>query len=303
MVSKAQKIRLGIFVITACVLLFALIALIVGKSLLNKQDTYYIAYKNVSVAGLNVGGAVQYHGIRIGRVEDLSIDPKDVSTVIVTLSVKQGTPIKTDVTAVLAAVGITGLKKVELIGGDIRAKNLKPGYYITAGKSTLDKITGKAEVIAEKVEAILNNLAKMTGGENKQNIEQVIDETRKSLNNLNGILVENRSNFNNSMQNISIISNEFVLLMKNIREKSDQIDMTQINATINNIDGTVKELNKSVKNINYTFGESREDIIYSIQLLKETMQNINEFSRLIAEDPSNIFKKRSSTNYIGGSGQ
>ncbi len=300
MVSKAQKIRLGIFIIVACVLLFSLLSLIVGKALLNQQDTYYIAYKNVSVAGLNIGGAVQYHGIRIGRVEEMSIDPEDVSTIIVEISVKQGTPIKKDVKAVLSAVGITGLKKVELVGGNPKEKNIKPGSYITAGKSTIDKITGKAEVIAEKVELVLNNLVKVTSGKNRENIQKIIENTRNSLANLNEILVNNRTNFTSSMENIATISGQFSEVLEIVRNKTEQIDVVKLNETIIDIDHSVKEMNKTINNINYAFGESRENIVYSIRLLKETMQNLNEFSRLISEDPSYLFKKREDMPYYGG---
>jgi len=124
MVSKSQKIRLGIFIIVGLVFLFVLIGIIVGTKLFDKKDIYFIAYKDQSVSGMNVGSAVQYHGIRVGRIEELNIDKDDVTTVIVEISVKAGTPIKTDVKAVMAAVGITGLKQIELVGGDPREKNL-----------------------------------------------------------------------------------------------------------------------------------------------------------------------------------
>jgi len=97
MVSKSQKIRLGIFIIVGLVFLFVLIGIIVGTKLFDKKDIYFIAYKDQSVSGMNVGSAVQYHGIRVGRIEELDIDKDDVTTVIVEISVKAGTPIKTDV--------------------------------------------------------------------------------------------------------------------------------------------------------------------------------------------------------------
>ena len=66
--------------------------MIIGSRLVKKTDTYYIKYKDVSVAGLNIGGAVQYHGIRIGSVDDMRIDPDNVATVIVEISVKKALP-------------------------------------------------------------------------------------------------------------------------------------------------------------------------------------------------------------------
>jgi len=49
-----------------------------------------------------------------------------------------------------------------------------------------------------------------------------------------------------------------------------------------------------------TFIESREDIIQSMDLLKETMQYLNEFSRLISEEPSLLIKTRGTEEIPGG---
>ncbi len=290
MISKSQKLRLGIFIAIALIFLLGILSLIVGNTLFTKQDIYYIAYKNVSVGGLNIGSAVQYHGIRIGRVEDLSIDPDDVTTVIVEISIKPGTPIKTDVQAVLSAVGITGLKQIELVGGDPKEENLKPKSYIKPGVSTLDKITGKAEVIAEKLERILNNILDITSEENKQNIEDLIINAKNSLNGINNILESNRGNIKYSLENISKISDEMSNLLTNITITTKEIDINKINTTIDDISKSVKEMNTAFKSINLTFVENRESIVRSVQLLERTIENINDFSRMISEDPSLLIK-------------
>ncbi len=295
MVSKSQKIRLGVFILVAIFFLVVMVSLIIGSKLFDKKDNYFIAYKDQSVSGLNVGSAVQYHGIRIGRVENLSIDPDDVTTVIVEISVTAGTPIKVDVKAILAAVGITGLKQVELIGGDPREENLKPGSYIKPGESTLDVITGKAEDIAEKVDQVLQNIANIFDLETQDNIKEAIANTNSSLNNINIILDENKESLNSSIENIARISSELANLLGTINDVTQQLDLDQFNTTVTDVNESVKQLTKAFNNINYTVVESREDIIETVRLLKETMQNINEFSRMISENPSLLFKTQRST--------
>jgi len=295
MVSKSQKIRLGIFILLGITLLIVLVSLIIGSTLFDKKDTYFIAYKDQSVSGLNVGSAVQYHGIRIGRVENLSIDPDDVTTVIVEISVTAGTPIKVDVKAVLAAVGITGLKQIELVGGDPREENLKPGSYISSGESTFDMITGKAEDIAEKVDLILQNIANTFDLETQNNIKQAIANTNSSLDNINIILEENKESLSSSIENIARISSELADLLGTINNITQKLDLDQFNTTVSDVNESVKQLTTAFNNINYTVVESREDIIETVRLLKETMQNINEFSRMISENPSLLFKTQRST--------
>ena len=300
MVSKSQKIRLGVFILVALILLFVLLGIIVGSKFFDKKDFYFIAYKDQSVSGLNIGSAVQYHGIRIGRIEDLSIDKEDVTTVIVEISIKAGTPIKKDVKAVMAAVGITGLKQIELIGGDPREENLKPGSHIQPGESTLDVITDKAQDIAKKIDEILRNIANILDERTQQNIQEVIANTNSSLKNFNTIMDENRAKLNESIENIARVSSELANLLSTINDVTQQLDIDQFNMTVSNINKSVDDLTEAFNNINYTVLESQEDIIETIRLLKESMQHINEFSRMISENPSLLLKSSSGDSYPGG---
>ena len=300
MVSKSQKIRLGVFILVGIVLFLVLIGIIVGTKLFDKKDFYFIAYKGQSVSGLNIGSAVQYHGIRIGRIEDLSIDKDDVTTVIVEVSVKAGTPIKTDVKAVMAAVGITGLKQIELVGGDPREENLKPGSYIQPGESTLDVITDKAQDIATQVDEILRNIANTFNEATQENIREAVANTNNSLKSINLILDENRQGLNESITNISRISAELANLLATINDVTQNLDLDEFNMTVSNINKSVNDLTGAFNNINYTVLESQDDIIETIRLLKETMQNINEFSRMISENPSLLLKSSSNDAFPGG---
>ncbi|HPR18249.1 MAG TPA: MlaD family protein, partial [Candidatus Cloacimonadota bacterium] len=137
MVSNAQKFRLGIFIVAVSILLIFFMIMVAGNKIMEKRDSYYIKYEDTSVSGLQVGGAVKYYGISIGRVEAIDIDKEDVSNVIVTVSVKSGTPLKENVEASLNFVGITGLLQIEISGGTNEAEFLKPKSFIPAGESTI----------------------------------------------------------------------------------------------------------------------------------------------------------------------
>jgi hypothetical protein len=52
------------------------------------------------------------------------------------------------------------------------------------------------------------------------------------------------------------------------------------------------EFNRAVTRIDLTVVEGREELLRSITLLKETLQYLNEFARLISEDPSLIIRGR-----------
>ncbi|MDP2173778.1 MAG: MlaD family protein [Candidatus Cloacimonadaceae bacterium] len=199
MTSKTVKIRLGIFITLGLALLATFFAVVAGNRLIQKRDIYYIQFENYSVSGLQVGGTVNYQGIKVGRVEQIKIDPKDITKIIITISVDRGTPIKSDTEAVLVAVGITGIKAVEIRGGSNEAKLMNPKTFIKSGTSMFDDITDKAMSIAEKVDEIAANISSLTDEENRKNIAAILNQT--SL-----LLYDTRTNLSSTLASLNEIA-------------------------------------------------------------------------------------------------
>lgn len=308
MVSRAQKFRLGIFLVVISVLMIIFLVLVAGNKIMEKRDTYYIKYQDLTVSGLQIGGPVRYHGIAIGRVDEINIDAEDVTSVIVIVSVKEGTPIKEDVSAALTPIGITGLLQIEISGGSNAAEFLVPGSYIESGGSAFQSITGKAEIIAEKVEVLLNNLAAITNEDNRQKLINI-------LTNIDTLINENRKPVTSVMQNLDLMTSELSQTtsylnstiakldsilksgkLENIITNTDMItsDLAEadIKQTITNLDEMIRQVDKAVTHIDATHLESRQDILDTIETLKEAIDYLNDFSRQISEDPSLLIRSR-----------
>ncbi len=75
-ISQAQKVRLGIFLLTGLAILVTATLLLAGRTLIEERDYYSIRFSNkgLSFSGLEIGSAVEYSGIRVGRVEGIGID-------------------------------------------------------------------------------------------------------------------------------------------------------------------------------------------------------------------------------------
>lgn len=177
MLTRTQKIRLGIFLLVGFVLVGGGIALLAGMSILQRYDYYTINFRE-TVSGLSPGSPVKVRGVDVGRVENITIDPKDVEVVNVKIRVRQGLPILKGALARLVSGGITGLKHVEITGGDKDAGLLKPGSEILSAPSQLTWITGKAEDIAFKAEQFLNNVLDMTTPENRDTLIALVNDAR-----------------------------------------------------------------------------------------------------------------------------
>jgi phospholipid/cholesterol/gamma-HCH transport system substrate-binding protein len=179
MLTRTQKVRLGVFLLIGMVLVGGGIALLAGVSLFRQSDHYKVRFTD-SVSGLSPGAAVTLRGVRLGRVEQIRIDPDDFQVVEVTLSVPRGTPIPKGSKAILASHGITGVRYIEIRSGASK-EFLEPGTVIPTGKSQLDQITGKATDIAVMTERLVRNLLAVTAKENRKRFEDLVDKARMFL--------------------------------------------------------------------------------------------------------------------------
>lgn len=306
MVTRAQKVRLGVFLVVAALILGVLVVVIAGRQIMQKRDVYYIAYENVSVNGLNVGGQVRYKGILIGRVDEITVDPDDVSRIIVTISVQADTPIKADMKATLVPVGITGLKLIELEGGSNEADFLEPGDTIDPGVSMFDSITAKAEDIADKLEAALNNLVELTDEDNQQRVENILqsiddiiaDNKQPVHDAINGadslvmILTRVSVKADSVVSSLQMIarSPHIYNTLANVDSMTTQLVNARVDQTIKKIDSVVERTDFVIRNLNYILDNSANDILATIESLRETMESLNEFSRQLEEDPTVLLR-------------
>jgi len=308
MVTKAQKFRLGIFITVISILMIMFLIMVAGTQILEKRDIYYIRYQNSSVTGLQIGGPVKYRGIGIGRVDEISIDPENITDIIVTTSVKSGTPIKGDMKASLIPIGITGLVQVEITGGTQEAELLESGSFILAGLSTLESISGKAEILANKFEILLNNLNNITNDENTKRLNNIIA-------NVDTIIDVNQNSISNTVSSLEAITDDFEQIAENTKTllirldeimKSGKIEKivtstekitselvgSDLKQLMTDIHKLTVDANSAISHIDATHLESRQDLLDTIESLKETIDYLNDFSRQISEDPSLLIRSR-----------
>ncbi len=309
MVSKAQKIRLGIFLTISILIFLAMIVVLSINRFFKEKDIYHIAYQNVSVTGLDVGSSVKFLGLTIGSVQNIKIDPKDISRIIVTIGVKKGTPIKKDVHADIFTVGITGLKMIELRGGTNESPNLQPGDFIQAGTSLTENITGKAEVIAGKIEQVLNNLLRLTTEQNQNKIFSLVDDTRKTLQNANTVLTENRGTINRSFRNLDstfahlssssksadlalrkidffVQSDSFRTTLSNIAQIADKLNKSNIYNLDKQLNLAVGQLNHLLNQLDIIITANRFKFNKSVDELNQAIESLNRTARRVEANPA-----------------
>ncbi len=320
MATKAQKVRLSVFLIVSSSILLLFFIILVGNRLIKRMDTYYIIYEDISVTGLELGAAVKFHGVQVGRVAGLAV--KDAASIIVEIEVERGTPVKKDTEAILTMVGITGLKFVELFGGTEESEQLPVEGAIIAGQSSFEIISGRAEIIMAKLEQVLNNLNEMTGPETTGSINEALGAFSRVGSELDTLLKENRvaltntiTDFDSVMTNListtsrtdstmavinSIIqSGSFGRTVSNIdritENLSTQLDSLRLARTSMEFRELLNNTNKMVVNYDLIAARARDDILRSLRNLEETLDNLREVTDVIRENPSVLIRGRRTT--------
>ncbi len=320
MKTKTQKIRLGIFIFVSLVLLLSLILFFAANKLFRKSDNYLVSYRDISVSGLEVGSPVNYLGIAIGSISDIFIDPQDVNVIIVELALKPGTPIKRDAYADIVSMGITGLKTIEIRGGSNQAEFLSKGEYIKAGSSAAEEITGRANIIAQKAEKVINNLQLFTNPENlnkfsdaAQNINLLAAQLNTTIQLVDTLIKENRSAINENVESAKLVlSNlsESSLTLKQLINSINNIiqseTIQQIVANTNFISQHLKDsdLKLFIQNLADVTDQTQQliykidqnvhynslELTKSIRLLRITLSNLEQTSNKINTDPSILLR-------------
>jgi phospholipid/cholesterol/gamma-HCH transport system substrate-binding protein len=179
METHARFFLIGLFslVVTVALVLFVLW---LGKLQLDREYQEYDVRFHESVTGLSVGGIVQYHGIQVGEVRRLSLDPKDPREVRVRIRVGAETPIKTDTKAQLSYTGLTGVAVVEMFGGTPEATLLheadtRDAPEIDTVPSTLSQIMSGGTGAVHSVQEVMARIAEVLNDENIGRVSTLLD--------------------------------------------------------------------------------------------------------------------------------
>ncbi|MGM0497896.1 MAG: MlaD family protein [Bacteroidota bacterium] len=317
--TRTQKFRLGVFITISTLILVGLIAFFTVQQFLEKSNTYYVSYQDVSVSGLEVGSPVKYLGIKVGSISDINIDSKDLNSIIVELELDPTTPIKKDTKANIVSRGITGLKTIEIRGGTNEAETLDPGEYIKPGSSATAEITGKAEIIAEKAELVINNLQRFSKPENMKKFTDAADEITSfvqqaelTMARVDTMVMENRDTLNATIQNAHnvtesldesliginrLVNNDTIKnILVNTQKFSDALNDINFKVLVQDLSELVQQTQMLLDNADNDINQGTQDLRRNLELLKYTLENLNEASRKINSNPSILLRKQNDEN-------
>jgi phospholipid/cholesterol/gamma-HCH transport system substrate-binding protein len=128
-----------------------------------RDDVIYRIHFAESVSGLVLGDPVKFHGVEVGAVKAIELDPDNPRLVQVDVALRKNTPVRTDTKASLSLKGITGVVYVELSGG---RPDAKPLAAVTA-EGAIPEIPYEKSRIATVFDQLPRVIAKFSALEDK----------------------------------------------------------------------------------------------------------------------------------------
>jgi ABC-type transporter Mla subunit MlaD len=315
MISKEQKIRLGIFLVITSLLLVTILAVLIVPRLKEKGDTYFINFKGTSVNGVNQGAAVKYQGVKIGKVTQLEVNPENLDSVLIYVRIKQGFPVKTDMRAALQYAGITGMRFVEISGGKTRSPFVLPGGEIKTKKG----LGEKAEDIVLNVDSVVNAVNDLLNEKNRRSFSQLLENLDTSSRVLADTLKKREKNLDSTLEKLDKSMDRIVEISKNLNKFSqylnrlpDELKLEEVSResrgafrniaqrfskdelgqVLKRMDSFLETSTLSIRKIETRFHALEEDFSKTLGSFRESMENISRFTRILTEDPTLLLWKR-----------
>lgn len=116
MENRARYILVGLFTLAVIAAGFAFTYWLNTAGALQQRSYYRIRYQN-SVAGLLVGSAVQFNGVRVGEVTAIDLNRDNPKDIVVTVAITPSTPMRADTKVGIAFQGLMGAPAVAFSGG------------------------------------------------------------------------------------------------------------------------------------------------------------------------------------------
>jgi len=309
MESKREQAIVGLFVLIASGLLVVTVFALSG-AFAGSAKTYH-AYLPFA-GGIEPGATVRYAGgPKVGRVEQLRIDPQNSARIEITFTVKSDLPVKSDSKVRIMSMSPLGDNHLEVVPGSQQAALAPSGATLPADNYVdFNAITARINDLAPQAQQLLATLNERAT-DLKETITRVDDllsqQNRANLSatiaNTRGMLEENRPKLRSTLTNIDKSSAKLESLIDDFRKTS-----AEANKTLEHVDAMIAEdrpdvhkailqlrsnldsLQDLTGQLNNTLGANSENIDEILENMRHVSENMKEFTEVIKTRPYTLLR-------------
>jgi phospholipid/cholesterol/gamma-HCH transport system substrate-binding protein len=310
MMTHEQKTRLAVFLSLATVVFIAVAGFFIVPKLRDAGEIYAVNFRNTSVQGLIIGSLVKYQGVEVGRVVRIRVNPTDLNSILVEIKIREGVVVKTDMTATMVYVGLTGQKYIEISGGTLASPNLAAHGEIPTARG----LGEKADDIVNNIQTTAKRITELLAPENIERFSAFLENAEKSSASVSGVLESRRQSLDNALASLEKASAEFARaterfvpltedlsrLVRTVEANSEKtlgnisarFSAEELGAVLKDVRSFLDTASISMKKVESVLLEQQTELTRTFTSLGEAVDNLARFSREIADEPSAILRTR-----------
>jgi phospholipid/cholesterol/gamma-HCH transport system substrate-binding protein len=322
MAGKRDQVFVGLFVIVAAAVLIGMVFAISGA--FGRSAKTYHAYFPFA-GGLEQGATVRYAGgPKVGRVDKLSIDPKNPAQIDVVFSVQTDLPVKTDSHAKIMSMSPLGDNHLEIVPGRAQTALAPPGSLLPSDPYVdFNALTAQINDLAPQAKQLIQSLndrateLKVTvdrvndllSAQNRANLSATLADTR-------GMIEENRPEIKSTIQRVNAASQKIEPLLQDLHKTSEEANkaLDHIDEVLGenraDVRQAVIELRKSLTTftditgqLNQTLDVNSENIDELLDNFRRVSQNLKEFTDTIKKRPYTLIRATNPPDHKPGEHQ
>ena len=279
---KKNEIKAGIMVFVSFIVLAIFLFAIFGIDFGEETNEYWV-YLNYA-GGVSKGSVVKYMGVNVGQVTEITLSADRPNQVGIRLAINSQTPIKTDSRAFLTSVGLMSDQHIEINPGTPEAALLPPGSVIESKEvlnfahmsESLGDLNNQTQILLDKVNNFFNE-------KNREHLSAMIG-------NMDSLMREVRGPFLLTITNLEKSSTQLTKLLENNDGDISEI-LANLKTTTEATNQLITEMQTTVENFESLMSSNNSSIVEIVENFQTTSQNLEEFSRILKEQPWLLVRK------------
>jgi phospholipid/cholesterol/gamma-HCH transport system substrate-binding protein len=252
----SKEAKVGLFMISAIVLLYFGFNFLKGIDFFSTDRKYYAIYKNVDK--LTESNLIYLNGYSVGRVSDIAIE-QHKNRVIVELSIDSEIEVNKNSIAVLNGELLGGRFIQLVIGNSPEVLEPKDTIRSDVAKGIAELITETAEPVAANLQTTLRKINVMldTLNTSATKINYILDDLSRTPKLLNSTISSVRGDVGQLSGTFAAVGNninttlaELKPTLENFKSLSDSLKRMQLVSTVNKTQQTLTKLNETLAKMN-----------------------------------------------------
>ena len=313
MATPKQKTKVGIFLcVSAALMAWAIVTLAGFRQ--GDKTPYWLEFEE-SVLGLSVGNVVEYLGVPVGTVEDISILPNNHARVDISIRDDKVT-LREGVRSQLVIYSIaTGTMYVSLAGGDPKAQPIPAYSQIPTEPSLVESFRLQTETLLTNITTIAERVSDSLEGVSSGQLTSIMNDAQILIQDGQGFVSEATGTVQGLRENVDGAITDFRQLTKTLNEtsgtlnellastkgKMDPLDLQktqdELNRVLTNVGDLTEKMQTTVDVLDHTSSailydtdNVQRDLREGLKSMTETLEAVRTLADYLEQDPSSLVR-------------